>query len=69
MSVLYQACRRLRLRKSVLSSTYFLPFSDYCQIKQAERLKSRERRAKVNRLDGQWAQWSIGLMVDRLYGR
>ena len=23
--------------------------------KQAERLKSRERRAKVNRLDGQWA--------------
>ena len=34
--------------------------------KQAERLKSRERRAKVDRLDGQWAQWFLGLMVNRL---
>ena len=32
------------------------------KIKQAERLKSRERRAKVDRLNGQWL---IGLMVDR----
>ena len=38
-----------------------------CQ--QAERLKSRERRPEINRLDGQWAQWSIGLMVDRVEGR
>ena len=43
--------------------------------KQAERLKSRERRTKVDRLDGQWARWSIGsldrigLMVDRLNGQ
>ena len=36
--------------------------------KQAERLKSRERRAKVDRLDGQWARWLIGLMVNRLDG-
>ena len=27
------------------------------QLKQAERLKSRERRPEVDRLDGQWAQW------------
>ena len=32
--------------------------------KQAERLKSRERRPEVNRLYGQW----VGLMVDRLDG-
>ena len=38
-------------------------------IRQAERLKSRERRPGVNRLDGQWAQWLIGLMVDWLDGR
>ena len=31
--------------------------------KQAERPKSRERRSKVDRLDGQWAWWLIGLMV------
>ena len=37
--------------------------------KQAERLKSRERRPAVDRLDGQWAPWSIGLMVIRLDGR
>ena len=37
--------------------------------KHAERLKSRERRPEVNRLDGQWAQWSIGSMVDRLNGQ
>ena len=36
---------------------------------QVERLKSHERRAKVDRLDGQWARWSIGLMVNRLDGR
>ena len=34
--------------------------------KQAERLKSCERRPELNRLDGQWAQWSIGSMVYRL---
>ena len=33
--------------------------------KQAERLKSCERRTKVNRLDGQQARWSIGLL-DRI---
>ena len=33
--------------------------------KQAERLKSRERRTKVDRLDGQWAQLLIGLL-DRI---
>ena len=37
--------------------------------KQAERLKSRKRRRDVDRLDGQWAQWLIGLMVHRLDGR
>ena len=43
--------------------------------KQAKRLKSRERRAKVDRLDGQWARWligsldRIGLMVNRDDGR
>ena len=29
------------------------------KIKQAERLKSCERRTKVDRLDGQWVRWSI----------
>ena len=38
-------------------------------LEQTERFKSREGRPKVNRLDGQWAQWSMGLMVDRLDGR
>ena len=38
-------------------------------LKQAEKLKSRERRPEVDRLDVQWAQWLIGLMVDRLDGR
>ena len=38
------------------------------QNKQAERLKNCKRRPEVNRLDGQWAQWLIGLMVDRLNG-
>ena len=37
-------------------------------IKQAKRLKSHKIRPEVNRLDGQWACWSIGLMVDRLDG-
>ena len=37
--------------------------------KQAERLKSRERRPEVNRLNAQGAQWLIGSMVDRLDGR
>ena len=32
---------------------------------QVERLKSHERRAKVDRLDGQWARLSMG---DRLDG-
>ena len=41
------------------------------KAKQAERLKSRERRTKVDRLNGQWVQWLIGsldricLMVNR----
>ena len=35
--------------------------------KQAERLKSRERRPEVNRVDGQWA-W-IGFLVNRLHGQ
>ena len=35
-------------------------------FQQAERLKSRERRPEVDWLDGQWAQWSTGLMVNRL---
>ena len=35
---------------------------------QAKRLKSCERRSEI-RLDGQWARWSIGLMVDWLDGR
>ena len=26
---------------------------------QAEKLKSHERRPEVNRLDGQWARWSL----------
>ena len=34
-------------------------------MEQAERLKSREKRTKVDRLDGQWAQWLIGLL-DRI---
>ena len=33
---------------------------------QAKRLKSRERRLEVDRLNGQWAQLSMGLTVDRL---
>ena len=41
---------------------------DFGGIKQAERLKSRERRPEVGRLDGQWATWLIGLMVNRLDG-
>ena len=32
-------------------------------------LKSRKRRPEVDRLDGQWARWSIGLMVYRLNGQ
>ena len=36
--------------------------------KQAERLKSRERRPEVDRLNGQWARWLMGSMVDRLNG-
>ena len=36
---------------------------------QAKRLKSHERRPEFDRLDGQWALWSIALMVNRLYGR
>ena len=35
---------------------------------QAERLKSRKRRPEVDRLDGGYARWLIGLMVDRLNG-
>ena len=35
---------------------------------QAEKLKSRERRPEVERLDGQYARWSLDLMVDRLDG-
>ena len=35
-------------------------------LEQAERFKCREGRPKVNRLDGQWALWLIGLMVNRL---
>ena len=38
------------------------------KIKQAERLKSCERRTKVDRLDGQWARWLIG-SLDRLHGQ
>ena len=38
------------------------------QNKQVERLKSHDRRAKVDRLGGQWAQWLIDLMIDRLNG-
>ena len=34
-------------------------------LEQAERLKSCKRRTKVNRLDGQWARWLIGLL-DRI---
>ena len=34
--------------------------------KQAERIKSLERRPEHDRLDGQWAKWLIGLTVDRL---
>ena len=40
--------------------------------KQAERLKSRQRRPEVdmvNGLNGQWAPWLIGSMVDKLDGR
>ena len=33
--------------------------------KQSERLKSRKRRTKGYRLNGQWAQWSIG-SLDRI---
>ena len=36
---------------------------------QVERLKSHERRAKIDRLDGQWTRWSIGFMVNRLDGQ
>ena len=39
------------------------------KLKQAKRLKSRERRPEVNRLNGQWARWSIGLMFHRLDGQ
>ena len=35
---------------------------------KAKRLKSRKRIPEVDRLDGQWAQWSIGPMVDGLNG-
>ena len=38
-------------------------------IQQAERLKSCERRPEVYRLNGQWARWLIGSMVDRLDGQ
>ena len=37
--------------------------------KQAKRLKSRKRRLEVDKLNGQGAQWLIGLMVHRRYGR
>ena len=42
-------------------------------MKQAEKLTSLKRRLEVDRLNGQWARWSIdlivkGLMVDRLDG-
>ena len=50
-------------------------FDSYClkehlgkPSKQAERLKSRERRPEVDRLTGLLAQWLIGSMVDRLDG-
>ena len=39
-------------------------FSEPIFLKQAKRLKSCERRPEVDRLDGQWTQWSIGLMVE-----
>ena len=35
------------------------------ELKQAERLKSRERRPEVDRLDGQYAGLSIGSIADR----
>ena len=38
-------------------------------LKQAERLKSREKRPETDKLDGQWPQWSIGLMGNRLDGQ
>ena len=37
-------------------------------LKQAERLKSREKRPETDKLDGQWARWSKGLMIDGLIG-
>ena len=37
-------------------------------FKQAKRLKSCKIIPEVDRLDGQWAQWPIGLMVNRLDG-
>ena len=50
-------------------------FVNVCRVafatEQGKRLKSLERRTKVIRLDGQWAQWligsldRIGLMVNR----
>ena len=36
---------------------------------KAKRLKSRKRIPEVDRLDGQWAQWSIVLMVNRHDGQ
>jgi len=42
--------------------------SKVLQGKQAKRLKSHERRPEVDRLDGKWALWSMGMMVHRLDG-
>ena len=65
-----------RLKTNQLSVPHVYRNSNYCSFlhnpfhswKQAERLKSCERRPEVNRLDGQWAQWSIGLMFNGLNG-
>ena len=43
-----------------------MPVNKQVILKQAERLKSHERRPAVDKLKGLWAQWSIGLMVARL---
>ena len=42
---------------------------DKRDLKQGKRLKSRERRPEVDRLDGQWAQWSMGSMANRFDGQ
>ena len=49
----------------VLQVTYRTPRLTFA-FKEPERLKSRKRRPEVNRLDGQWARWLLGLMFDRL---